>query len=97
MTKKQLLEDIKTDPARFFRAPNDVIRDRRFTDSERLEILQAWERDARARAVATDEGVTGGEPSWLKTVIAARMEVEKKLPVETTYSESAKYGGGRVE
>ena len=97
MTKKQLLEDIKADPARFFRAPNDVIRDRRFTDPERLEILEAWERDARALSVADDEGMGGGEPSRLKTVVAARLEVEKKLPGETVYRESSKYGGGPVE
>ena len=98
MTKKQLLEDIKADPSRFFRAPNDVIRDRRFTDPERLEILQSWERDARALSVADDEGMTGGEPPHLKTVVTARMEVEKKLPAETVvYRESSKYGGGTVE
>jgi hypothetical protein len=97
MTKKQLLEEIKADPARYFRAPNDVIRDRRFTDQERLEILQSWERDARALSVADDEGMTGGEPTHLRTVIAARMEVEKKLPGETVYRESSKYGGGPVE
>jgi hypothetical protein len=97
MTKKQLLEDIKTDPARFFRTPNDVIRDRRFTDPERLEILGAWERDARALAVADDEGMTGVEPSWLKTVATARMEVEKKLSTETAFRETGKYGGGRAQ
>lgn len=97
MTKKQLLEDIKADPPRFFRAPNDVIRDRRFTDAERLEILQSWERDARALSVADDEGMNGGEPSRLKTVVAARMEIEKKLPGETVCRESSKYGGGTVK
>jgi hypothetical protein len=97
MTKKQLLEDIKADPERFFRAPNDVIRDRRFTDPERLEILQSWERNARALMVADDEGMTGGEPPHLKPVVAARMEIEKKVPGETVYRESSKYGGGPVE
>jgi hypothetical protein len=90
MTKKQLLEDIKADPARFFRAPNDVMRDRRFSDTERLEILQAWERDARALVVAGHESANGAEPSWLKTIVAARLEVEKKLPAEVGYPESGK-------
>ena len=45
MTKKKLLEDIKRHPARIYRAPSDVLRDRRFGDAERLEILRAW-RDA---------------------------------------------------
>ncbi|MBN9543964.1 MAG: hypothetical protein J0I19_00710 [Alphaproteobacteria bacterium] len=48
MAKKKLLEDIKAHPGRFYRMPGDVARDRRFDDSERLEILEAWARDADA-------------------------------------------------
>ena len=46
MTKKKLLEDIKGHPGRIYRAPTDVLRDRRFGDAERLEILRAW-RDGK--------------------------------------------------
>jgi hypothetical protein len=46
MAKKKLLEDIKAHPGRFYRQPGDVVRDRRFDDSERLEILQAWADEA---------------------------------------------------
>jgi len=42
MSKKKLLEDIRRDPARIYRTPADVLRDRRFGDSERIEILKAW-------------------------------------------------------
>jgi len=42
MAKKKLLEDIKQHPARIYRTPNDVLRDRRFSDGERLEILRSW-------------------------------------------------------
>jgi hypothetical protein len=42
MAKKKLLEDIRANPSRFYRLPGDVVRDRRFDDSERLEILKAW-------------------------------------------------------
>jgi hypothetical protein len=97
MAKKQLLEDIKTNPANFYRTPNDVARDRRFSDAEKLEILEAWERDARALSVADDEGMTGGEPSRLKAVVEARREIESRLPGETKYRESSKYGGGSVQ
>jgi len=45
MTKKKLFEDIRRNPARIYRTPGDVLRDRRFDDAERLEILRAW-RDA---------------------------------------------------
>jgi hypothetical protein len=43
MTKKRLLEDIRHDPARFYRAPSDVLRDRRFGPPDKLEILRAWQ------------------------------------------------------
>ena len=50
MAKKKLLEDIKANPGRFYRLPGDVVRDRRFDDGERLEILRAWAGEARCRA-----------------------------------------------
>ncbi|HKY19516.1 MAG TPA: hypothetical protein VJL82_11330 [Rhizomicrobium sp.] len=43
MAKKKLFDDIKRHPARIYRAPADVLRDRRFSDAERLEILKAWQ------------------------------------------------------
>jgi hypothetical protein len=48
MAKKKLLEDIKASPGRFYRLPGDVMRDRRFGDDERMEILRAWLRNADA-------------------------------------------------
>ena len=42
MSKKKLFEDIKQNPARIYRMPADVLRDRRFDDAERLGILQSW-------------------------------------------------------
>jgi hypothetical protein len=42
MTKKKLFEDVKHNPARIYRTPSDVLRDRRFGDAERVEILYSW-------------------------------------------------------
>jgi hypothetical protein len=42
MTKKKLYDDTRQNPARIYRIPGDVLRDRRFSDGERLEILRAW-------------------------------------------------------
>jgi hypothetical protein len=53
MVKKKLLEDIKQHPARIYRTPNDVLRDRRFGDGERLEILRSW----RDRAESAESGI----------------------------------------
>ena len=41
MAKKKLLGDIKANPGRYYRLAGDVVRDRRFDDGERLEILKA--------------------------------------------------------
>jgi hypothetical protein len=54
MTKKSLFEDIKLNPARIYRAPGDVIRDRRFGDAERVEILRAWRGDAAVDEAGID-------------------------------------------
>lgn len=48
MARKRLIEDMKAHPARFYRLPGDVMRDRRFGDAERLEILRAWAASAEA-------------------------------------------------
>jgi hypothetical protein len=56
MAKKKLFEDIKAHPGRFYRVPSDVVRDRRFDDTERLEILKAWlgeAEEARASEIRT--------------------------------------------
>ncbi|HJT42997.1 MAG TPA: hypothetical protein VJ750_05790 [Rhizomicrobium sp.] len=54
MTKKKLFDDIKRQPARIYRTPADVLRDRRFSDAERLEILKAWQE-----ATDTDQSEIG--------------------------------------
>jgi hypothetical protein len=52
MAKRQLFEDILHDPARFYRLPGDVLRDRRFDDGERAAILKAWRELAPAASAA---------------------------------------------
>lgn len=59
MTKKKLIEDIKQAPARFYRAPCDVLRDRRFDDGERHDILTAWRGGAEGVLVADIDAAIG--------------------------------------
>jgi hypothetical protein len=49
MKKAKFIQDAKLYPSRYYRNPSDVVRDRRLTNADRLEILAAWERDARGR------------------------------------------------
>lgn len=60
MTKKKLMDDMLANPARFYRLPADVLRDRRFGDGERLEILRAW-RAAQAEGGEIDALILGLE------------------------------------
>jgi hypothetical protein len=75
MTKKKLIEDIVQTPLRFHRAPVDVVRDRRFSDRERLEILGAWEREIR-------EQDGDAESQRLRLVDDARSEIERRVQAQ---------------
>ena len=66
MSKKKLFDDIKHNPARIYRMPADVLRDRRFDDAERLQILRSW------RDLSTDQA----DVAVIDIVIA---EVEMRL------------------
>jgi hypothetical protein len=70
MAKRKLFEDILRDPARFYRAPSDVLRDRRFDDGERRDILEAWQDLDGARA-----GEIGAALSELK--MRAELEIKE--------------------
>lgn len=76
MKKAKFVQDAKLDPARYYRSPSDVIRDRRLTNKDRLEILAAWEREARERegkgAIGSGQG--GEELQRLRRV---REELER--------------------
>ena len=77
MTKRKLFDEIKLNPKRYYRAPSDVNRDRRFSNEERLQILEAWERDARG--LPNDDSAEV-ETSQLRQIFDARAEVEKRMP-----------------
>ena len=80
MAKKKFLEDVKLNPAKFYRLPSDVNRDRRLSDEERLEILSAWEHEARTLSITSDTAPTGNEPDKLDQIVQARLEVQKRMP-----------------
>jgi CBS domain-containing protein len=60
------------DPAAVFDSPEEVESDETLSREDKLAILESWEEDAHELAVAEDENMTGGEPSRLQEVVAAR-------------------------
>ena len=67
--------EAKANPTRYYRWPSEVVRDRRLDRKEKLAILEAWELEARELAVATEENMSGGEPSLLQEVVQARVDL----------------------
>ena len=81
------LEAALLDPALAFDQPQDVVTARDLPRDVKLRLLQQWERDARALAVAEEEGMTGGEESMLARVLRAQLDLgveESPAPAQTT-------------
>jgi hypothetical protein len=56
------------DPAGVFAEPDEIVRMPGLACNLKLRLLEQWEREARALAVAEEEGMTGGEESMLGRV-----------------------------
>jgi len=76
MKKAKFLQDAKLDPSRYYRHPSDVMRDRRLTNEDRLQILAAWERDTRERH--DSENFPAGELEQLQQLRWVREELERR-------------------
>ena len=68
-------ERAKTSPTNEFERPIDVVESRDLSDKEKNKVLNQWEVDAQGLSRASDEGMTGGEPSRLTEVQDARREM----------------------
>ena len=85
MKKTKFIHDAKLSPSRYYRNPSDVVRDRRLTNIDRLEILAAWERDAREQQDLEE----ASEADPLQELRRVREEVER--------SEKAAHGRSTAE
>jgi len=75
MKKAKFIQDAKLYPSRYYRNPSDVVRDRRLTNADRLEILAAWERDARRQQDGEDSPGSGSQP--LQQLRVVREELQR--------------------
>jgi hypothetical protein len=66
------LEKITADPSKYFQAPMQVVHDDGLSVEQKVQILDAWDHLARELAVASEEGMVGGEPSRQAEVAEAR-------------------------
>ena len=77
MKKAKFVQDAKLDPSRYYRNPSDVVRDRRLTNQDRLEILAAWEREVRERQQNAE--LVGSEGEEVQQLRRVREELERNL------------------
>ena len=87
MKKAKFLQEAKLDPARFYRNPTDIMRDRRLTDEDRLQILAAWERNTLAQQ---DDSFAAVAPEHLERLRQVRAQLERggQLPQVTPVTQS---------
>jgi len=72
-------EKIET-PSKAFAEPTEVLGDAKLSTSDKLRALDSLEQDARQLAVASGEGMSGGEETRLRSVLEAKRTLE--LPSE---------------
>jgi len=59
------------DPAAQFAAPDDIVAATGLTNEQKIALLRRWEYDESEIAVATEEGMPGGESRLLQQIAAA--------------------------
>ncbi len=71
-------------PHAHFDAPHEVVVDPALSKEQKVEALSSLEQDARQLAVASSEGMSGGEETGLQEVLQAR-DVLELPPVTHAY------------
>ena len=89
--------EAKANPTRDHRRPGEVVRDRRLNKDEKLAILEAWELEARELSVASEENMSGGEPSLLQDVVEARLLLGEATDPVDPAGAPTKHGVRRVK
>lgn len=72
------------DPTAVFSSPEEVAEHGSLSLEQKVEILRRWEYDAAELAVATEEGMPGGENHLLRRVLLTLSRLTGGLDVEHT-------------
>jgi hypothetical protein len=71
MAKKLDYDEALRDPAAHFADPAALVDSRELTAEQKIALLRQWEYEESEMAVATEEGMPGGENSILQAITAA--------------------------
>jgi len=75
--RTRFVQDAKLDPGRYYRHPADIIRDRRLTKEDRLEIVIAWEH--ATQQLLASAAADGAVEDKLDQLRRLREELEQDL------------------
>lgn len=79
-SKTAFLEHVLKDPGQVYRrAPINVVRDRRLTNAERLQVLHIWENIAKT--------ADSDEHDLIEGIALARKEVERSIKMEERHAQ----------
>ena len=70
-TESGKLREAKQNPAAMFNKPQDVLSANDLSTDEKRAILEQWKQDSMQLQQASDENMTGGEPSQIEDVVEA--------------------------
>jgi len=70
------------DPGAVFASPDALLARTDLSRKEKIEILQRWEYDASEEAVATEEGMGGGNGDLLQRVLVALDRLKADIDVD---------------
>lgn len=77
MVNTQLnLAEAKVNPSKFFKHPKDVLLSPSLSREAKIDILRAWEVDARLMQTAEEENMTSGENSHLGAIVSALLALD---------------------
>jgi hypothetical protein len=69
MTSKNFDSDsAMANPRIRYQTPEAVLEDKHLNRAQKIQVLEAWERDERELAVATEEGMVGGDSDLLQRI-----------------------------
>ena len=86
------LKEILTNPTKAFTHPSQVVSTPDLSYGDKVKVLKQWEVDARLLQVASEEGMSGGEPNMLADVKKAQEDLGVEPPADDKRGAPTKSG-----
>jgi hypothetical protein len=85
-------KEILTNPSKAFTHPSQVVSASDLSYGDKVKALKQWEVDARLLQVASEEGMSGGEPNLLSDVKKAQEDLGVEPPPDDKRGAPTKTG-----